>query len=64
MIVKNLLPFFRKEICFSDIEKADIDQKSLLTVTFKSGDKKVKRILGLLSPSLVEALKVRLKIEI
>lgn len=64
MIVKNLLPFFSKEIYFSDIEKADIDQKSLLTVTFKSGDKKVKRILGLLSPSLVEALKVRLKIEI
>ena len=64
LIVKNLLPFFSKVIYFSDIEKADIDQKYLLTVTFKSGDKKVKRILGLLSPSLVEALKVRLKIEI
>ena len=63
MIVKNILPFFNKEIYFSDIEKADIDQKSLLTVTLKPGDKKVKRILGLLSPSLIEALKVRLKIE-
>ena len=64
LIVKNLLPFFIKVIYFSDIEKADIDQKSLLTVTLKPGDKKVKRILGLLSPSLVEALKVRLKTEI
>lgn len=63
LIVKNILPFFNKEIYFSDIEKADIDQKSLLTVTLKPGDKKVKRILGLLSPSLIEALKVRLKIE-
>jgi hypothetical protein len=64
LIVKNILPFFNKEIYFCDIEKVDIDQKSLLTVTLKSGDKKVRRILGLLSPSLVEALKVRLKIEI
>ena len=64
LIVRNLLPFFSKVIYFSDIEKADIDQKSLLTVTLKPGDKKVKRILGLLSPSLVEALKVRLKTEI
>lgn len=63
LIVKNILPFFNKEIYFSDIEKADIDQKSLLTVTLKPGGKKVKRILGLLSPSMVEALKVRLKIE-
>jgi hypothetical protein len=63
IIIKNLFPFLNKEIYFSDIEKADINDKSLLTVTLKNGGKKIKRYLGLLNASLIEDLKIRLKIE-
>ena len=62
-IIKNLFPFLNKEIYFSDIEKADINDKSLLTITLKNGGKKIKRYLGLLNASMIEDLKIRLKIE-
>lgn len=63
IIIKNFFPFHNKEIYFSDIEKADINDKSLLTITLKNGGKKIKRYLGLLNASLIEDLKIRLKIE-
>lgn len=63
MIIRHIVPYFNREIYFSDMEKTEINEKSLMTVTMKSGGKKIKRYLGLLTPSMLEALKARLKLE-
>ena len=57
------MPFRNREIYFSDIKKTEIDEMFILTITLKHEDKKVKRLLGLLTPNKVEALRVRLKLE-
>lgn len=64
VILKNFfMPFRNREIYFSDIKKTKIDEMFILTITLKHEDKKVKRLLGLFTPNMVEALRVRLKLE-
>ncbi len=63
--LKNVFcPFRNNVIYFSDIEKAEINDRGVLVLKLKSGEKDLKRSLGLLSPILLDELRVGLKVEI